>query len=130
MDTSPLGDPKGLISGINKIYFEADDRANRILLDCAVQLGLKACAGIIASGDVFVASKEEKERITRDFSASVCEMEGAAIAQAAFVNGIPFAVIRAISDNADGQSHMDFPTFLKQAAEASRALTLALVEKY
>ena len=127
MDTSAIGDPKGLVSGINVIYFEADKRANEILLSTAKSLGLNARLGRIASGDKFIASKEEKTRIVSDFSADACEMEGCAIAQTAFVNGTPFAVVRAISDSADGEATMDYPTFLPLAARNSTNLTLALI---
>ena len=127
MDTSAIGDPKGLVSGINVIYFEADKRANEILLSTAKSLGLNARLGRIASGDKFIASKEEKTRIVSDFSADACEMEGCAIAQTAFVNGTPFAVVRAISDSADGEATMDYPTFLPIAARNSTNLTLALI---
>jgi adenosylhomocysteine nucleosidase len=57
-------------------------------------------------------------------------MEGAAIAQAAYVTGTPFAVVRAISDGADGNSPMDFPAFLSIAVKSSESLTLALVEAF
>lgn len=130
MDTSPIGDPKGLVSGINVIYFESDKRAGRILLDSAEKLGLSARLGRIASGDKFIASKEDKVRIISDFSADACEMEGCAIAQTAFVNGTPFAVVRAISDSADGEATMDYPTFLSIAAANSTKLTLELVKNY
>ncbi len=130
MDTSALGDAKGLVSGINKIYFEADARANEILLKSAEKLSLKARLGAVASGDKFVAEKCEKKRIVREFSADVCEMEGAAIAQVAFVNNTPFAVVRAISDSADEGSSMDYMEFLPIAAENSTKLTLALIKEY
>ena len=130
MDTSPLGDPKGLVSGINKIYFDTDQRAVKILSEAAGELGISAVLGRVASGDKFVASKEEKTRIVSDFSASACEMEGAAIAQVAYVNNTPCAVIRAISDSADGEASMDYPTFLPLAVKSSLSLTLALIERY
>ena len=130
MDTSAIGDPKGLVSGINMIYFEADKRAGELLLASATELGLNARLGRIASGDKFIASKEDKERILGDFSADACEMEGCAIAQTAFVNGTPFAVVRAISDSADGEATMDYPTFLPIAARNSTNLTLALVKEW
>ena len=130
MDTSAIGDPKGLVSGINVIYFEADKRAGEILLASASELGLNARLGRIASGDKFIASKEDKTRIITDFSADACEMEGCAIAQTAFVNGTPFAVVRAISDSADGEATMDYPTFLPIAARNSTNLTLALVKEW
>lgn len=130
MDTSAIGDPKGLVSGINMIYFEADKRATKILLSNAKDLGLNARLGRIASGDKFIASKEDKTRIVTDFSADACEMEGCAIAQTAFVNGTPFAVVRAISDSADGEATMDYPTFLPLAARNSTNLTLALITEW
>ena len=130
MDTSAIGDPKGLVSGINMIYFESDSRARDILLSAAEGLGLKARLGRIASGDKFIASKEDKDRIKADFSADACEMEGCAVAQVAFVNGTPFAVVRAISDSADGEATMDYPTFLPIAARNSTNLTLALVKEF
>lgn len=130
MDTSPLGDPVGLISGINKIFFEADERARNILIAEALRLGIPAKVGTVATGDKFVADGETKKMIADGFSASVCEMEGGAIAQVAFVSKTPFAVVRAISDGADGNSPMDFQAFLKIAVRSSESLTLALVEKY
>lgn len=130
MDTSAIGDPKGLVSGINMIYFEADKRAGEILLATAKSLSLNARLGRIASGDKFIASGEDKTRIITDFSADACEMEGCAIAQVAYVNGTPFAVVRAISDSADGEATMDYPTFLPIAARNSTNLTLALVKAW
>ena len=130
MDTSPIGDPVGLVSGINKIWFETDARAKEILLSSANAMGLSATVGSIATGDRFVATKELKNQIVASFGASACEMEGGSSAQVAFVNGTPFIVVRAISDSADGEASMDYPTFLGIAAKNSTNLTLSLVEKY
>ena len=129
MDTSPLGDPVGLVSGINKIYFDTDRRANGKALIIAEKLGKKAVLGTVASGDRFIASSEEKERISKLFSAKACEMEGAAIAQVCYVNNTPCAVIRAISDSADGEATMDYPTFVKASAKISARLTSLLVSE-
>ena len=130
MDTSPIGDPVGLVSGINRIWFETDDRAATILLDAAKELSLNARLGSIATGDRFVATKELKDEIVNNFGASACEMEGCAIAQVAFINNTPFVVVRAISDSADGDASMDYPTFLEIAAKNSTSLTLSLVKNY
>lgn len=130
MDTSPIGDPRGLISGINKIYFEADMRAVEILNQAAEKLSIAHRTGAVATGDKFIATKADKDFIVREFCAVACEMEGGAIAQVAYVNGVKFAVIRAISDSADGEATMDYPTFLPIAAKNSAALTLALIENY
>lgn len=130
MDTSPFGDPKGLISGINKIYFECDRRAREILIDSARALSLNAISGDIATGDCVVADNAKREYITQTFGGDACEMEGGAIAQVAYANGTPFTVVRAISDSADGEASLDYPKFLKIAAENSLKLVLELIKKY
>ena len=130
MDTSPIGDPVGLISGINRVYFETDKRALDVLTAAAEELEIKYSVGTVATGDKFIAEKADKERISNLFGASACEMEGGSIAHTAFVNETPFMVVRAISDSADGDASMDYPTFLPQAVKISTALTLALIEKY
>ena len=62
------------------------------------QPGLNYRIGRVASGDQFISSNEAKNRIIRDFEADCAEMEGASIAHGAYLNGIPFVIIRAISD--------------------------------
>ena len=119
MDTSPLGDPVGLVSGINKVYFAADADASFSLVACVKAEGAKPLLGCIASGDQFICDREKKNWIRDTFSAVACEMEGAAIAHVATVNGTPFAVLRAISDEADGEASMDYPTFVRMAAARS-----------
>ena len=129
MDTSPLGDPVGLISGINKIELPADRLLSGKVSACAKVMGIKTECGVIASGDQFVASAERKTFITDTFGAIACEMEGAAVGQVCYVNGVPFCILRAISDSADGSSHMDYPTFVKMAAEQSVKLMLRYLSK-
>ena len=102
MDTSAIGDPVGLISGINKIEIPADRTLIRRLCAAAQAIGIRALTGCIASGDQFVASPGRKTFITDTFSAIACEMEGAAVGQVCYVNQVPFCVLRAISDSADG----------------------------
>lgn len=130
MDTSALGDPVGLISGINKIYFESDETAVGLLASFAENLGINYLVGPIATGDRFISKKEDKSIISERFGAVACEMEGGAIAHTAYVNGVPFVVVRAISDSADGDASMDYAEFLPQAAKTSTALTLALIKGY
>lgn len=126
MDTSPIGDPKGLISGINKIYFDADENVSNALFEIGQTLGIKTARATIASGDQFIASDDEKERITSEFNADVCEMEGGSIAQVCYVNKVPFSVVRAISDAA---SDMDFLTFADKAAKNSIAIMIEFIKK-
>jgi len=112
MDTSALGDPIGLVSGINKVYFESDAELTRKLKESALRIGAHCVDGVVATGDLFVADGEKKRDISEKFSALACEMEGCAIAQCAYVNRVPFAVLRAISDGANSDSVSDYPTFV------------------
>lgn len=119
MDTSAIGDPVGLISGINIVNIPADKKVSDLLTEVVSDLGINTYSGTVASGDQFISSAEKKDYIMKTFGAVACEMEGAAIGHVCYVNGVPFGVVRAISDNADGSSHMDFPTFAASAAEIS-----------
>ena len=119
MDAVNFGYPLGQIPQMDTFSFKADERL--------VELAEKAChevnpeiqvfRGRIVSGDQFIADKAVKNRITENFQGYCTEMEGAAIAQAAYLNDVPFVVLRAISDKADDSASMDYPTFEAQAAE-------------
>ena len=78
---------------------------------------VSAISGRICSGDQFIASASQKEKIVSNFGGLCCEMEGAAVAQVCFLNKVPFVVIRAISDSAEEESGVSFETFLKTAAK-------------
>ncbi|MBQ2775489.1 MAG: 5'-methylthioadenosine/adenosylhomocysteine nucleosidase [Clostridia bacterium] len=120
MDTSPLGDPVGMISKINLVNIPADESLAQKITNSAQSVGnIKSIIGTIASGDCFVNDAARKKYISSTFGAVACEMEGAAIGHVCYVNSVPFCVIRAISDNADGSSHMDYAEFTKLAAENS-----------
>ena len=130
MDTSPLGDPVGLISGINIVNIPASEALVAQISAAAERLGKKCTVGVIASGDQFIADKTRKNYIRDTFSAIACEMEGAAIGHVCYVNGVDFAVIRCISDNADDHAGaMDYPTLCQKAAEQSQALLTELLRK-
>lgn len=126
MDTSPLGDPVGLISGINIVNIPADNNISLKVENILQKIGINNEIGVIASGDQFINSKKKKEYIKSTFNAIACEMEGAAIAQVCYVNKVPFCVIRAISDNADGNSHVDYSAFVKIAVKN----TTRLIDEY
>lgn len=130
MDTSPLGDPVGLISGINIINIPTDEKLSLIVAKCADSIGIKNVLGIIASGDCFVSSSEKKKYIKETFDAIACEMEGAAIAQACYVNKVRFALIRSISDEADGHSSMDYQQFIGIAVKNSSNVIKSLFKDF
>ncbi len=125
MDTSAVGDPVGLLSGINRIVLPTDKALTERLKAAAAAVGAAAYGGIVATGDCFVADAAEKRRIVDTFGAVACEMEGGAVAQACFVNGVPFALVRAISDDASGKAQVDYPAFADAAAKNSIALLCA-----
>ena len=81
------------------------------------------------SGDQFVAKKEVKDQIIENTDGYCTEMEGAAVAQAAYLNKVPYLIVRAISDKADDSAHMDYGEFEAKAVEHSVNLMLALVKR-
>ncbi len=128
MDTSALGDPVGLISGINIVKMHADASLANEIAEAAETVGVKCVKGVIASGDQFINNKERKNFIRTSFDAIACEMEGAAIGHVCFVNGVDFAIIRAISDNASGEADIEYPEMVRRAAAQSTAIIKKLLE--
>ena len=106
--------------------FAADEALIALAKQAAEQTGSTVRIGRVASGDQFVAEQTLKNKIISNTQALCTEMEGAAIAQTAYRNGIPFVILRAISDKADNSAEMDYPTFEKQAAHRCAAVTVAL----
>lgn len=129
MDATEFGDPVGQVPRMDTLAFPADER----LVELAKAANEKANPGIhtftgrVASGDQFVASSEVKERIVSNFGALCTEMEGAGIAQAAYLNKVSCVIIRAISDKADNSAMMDYPEFERQAISHSVALVKELL---
>lgn len=119
LDTTALGDPAGLISGINIVKIPASDKIRERLVSAIKATNVPYLEGTIASGDQFLASNEVKERIVSNFGAIAGEMEGASIGHVCFVNNVPFCVLRAISDCADGSGAENYMEFLETAAETA-----------
>ena len=90
---------------------------------------IQTFTGRIVSGDEFVASQEVKNKLVTVFQGRCTEMEGAAIAHAAYLNQVPCVIIRAISDKADNSAEMDYPTFEKLAIERSVKLVKNLLPR-
>ncbi len=122
MDTSPLGDPKGLISGINIINIPCDKTVAEYLKSCCDSLNIKNSGGVIATGDVFMSNEENKKEVADRFNAKACEMEGASVGQVCYVNKVPFCVLRAISDNADDGAEITYETFAAESAKKTHAV--------
>lgn len=119
-EVEALGYAPGLIPGRERVEFVADADLREAALSAAAEMApeVRVLAGRVASGDQFVCYEQTRRRIVDAFGALCCEMEGAAIAQAAEANGVPFVVVRAISDKpgTEGQA-MDYATFERASAE-------------
>ncbi len=127
VDTSALGDPVGMISGINKIYFPCDEKISEAIFNCANLFEDRKCIfGTVASGDKFICDKGDKKRISELFSADACEMEGAAIAHVCYINEIPFCVMRVISDGGDENASFDYNAFAISAANCG----ISVIKKF
>lgn len=121
----------GQVPGVPMRAFPADSRMIQLVVTAAESVSDGKCRiGTIASGDRFICTKAEKTAIIEDTGALCVEMEGAAIAQASWRNGIPFVVIRAMGDKADETAHVDSPTFEALTARRCAALTISVAQKW
>lgn len=123
------GRPIGQVPGLDVIAFPADEMLQQAAFAAAeAENPGHTKRGRVASGDQFICSKEQKEKIIADTGAICAEMEGASIAHTAYRNGIPFVIIRAISDKADDSADMDYPTFERIAAHRCANVTCRLAK--
>ena len=131
MDATCFDYPAGKIPQMDVYEFKADERLRALAKECSGEVipEVGVFEGRVLSGDQFVSSREKKEWLVDTFGGYCTEMEGAAIAQAAYLNNIPFLVIRSISDKADDSADMDYKTFEEKAAEHSVKLMIAMVER-
>ena len=126
-DCVHFGYPMGKVPGMDVVAFPADETLADLAYAAAEEVNPgHTRRGRVASGDCFVADKAVKDRIIEITGALCTEMEGAAIAQTAYRNGVPFVIIRAISDKADDSAEMDYPTFERIAAHRCAAVTMKL----
>lgn len=131
LDYNVLGDPDGTVfypDGTSAVVKELDRELSAMLTEAASGISQRVFGGVIGTGDRFVSNPELGRRLNADFGISACEMEGAAIAHACTLLGVPCGIVRTMSDNADGTSSVDYPTFKKIAAEKSAAVILALID--
>lgn len=128
MDASGFGYKKGQIPRVDTFAFQADEVLGTLALVCneKVNPDIRAFKGRVVSGDQFISDREKKNWLAEEFGGSCTEMEGAAIGQAAYLNHIPYLVIRAISDKADDSAGMDYAEFEAQAIRHSVNLILEM----
>ena len=129
VDVTVFGYKKGEIPQIGAATFEADkalrEKAKASIKKAAPDIGV--FEGRVCRGDQFISSAEVKDAIIKEHGGLCTEMEGAAIAQASYLNNTPFLIIRAISDKADGGAEVDYPTFEAKAAKDCAAIVMEII---
>lgn len=130
MDATGFGYDPGVIPRMDNSVFVADKELLSIAesVNKEVNPEIETFVGRVVSGDQFISDKEKKDYLIKQFSGYCTEMEGAAIAQACYVNKIPFLVIRAISDKADNSATMDYGEFEAKAIEHTVKLLTGMME--
>ena len=113
VDATGFGYAYGVIPRMDTSVFKADEKLmKKAQVVCSqVNPDISVFLGRIVSGDQFIGDKDKKTWLAAQFDGYCTEMEGAAIAQAAYLNKIPFLIVRAISDKADDSAHMDYGQF-------------------
>ena len=131
MDATGFGYELGVIPRMETSIFEASKELRDLAKRCCEKVNpeISVFEGRVVSGDQFISDKAKKEFLIEQFQGYCTEMEGAAIAQAAYLNQVPFLIIRAISDKADDSATEDYPTFEAKAIAHSVNLMRAMVEE-
>ena len=126
-DLTAFGYEYGQMAGC-PVDFAADHALQQLAKNCVEKQGLSAISGLIASGDMFINSKEKRQQISKLLPDTIAvEMEAAAIAHVCWMFGVPFVVVRAISDNGDEASAISFDEFLPLAAKHSSQIVEAML---
>ena len=128
-DITPLGYEPGFIPQVESVKVVCNEKLNALIEASAKKVcKSKIFRGTIASGDQFIASDSQRNRIKNLFGAVAAEMEGGSIGHVCMLNNTKFTVLRVISDNADGSADMSFEEFAKKASEISINIMLEFVK--
>ena len=128
MDTSPIGDPKALISGINLIHIPTTETLMEKVKVASEGLDdTDTYVGVIATGDQFMCDEEKIQEIADTFEAIAFDMESGSVGQVCYINGVEFGIIRAISDGGDESAQMDYPEFVELAANKAIEMICSLL---
>ncbi|MBE5937298.1 MAG: 5'-methylthioadenosine/adenosylhomocysteine nucleosidase [Lachnospiraceae bacterium] len=132
VDAVAFGYQKGQIPRMDTLSFKADAKLIELAKSCCEKVctDIKVFVGRVVSGDQFIADKNVKNTIIDNFGGLCTEMEGAAIAQTAYLNNVPYLIIRAISDKADDSASMDYPTFEKKAIANSVKILTEMINNF
>ena len=128
LDITAFGHAHGYVPE-GEVCVLSDEKLRAVAKKVAKTKGLTLKEGIIATGDQFVADAQRKEWISKTFNADALEMEGAAVAVVCNALGVPFFILRAISDSADMDAGFDFDAFLESSAKISADFILSMVDE-
>ena len=131
MDATIFGDAIGQVPRMDTRTFPADEKLVKLAVEVNKEGNpdIQTFTGRVLSGDQFISGKEKKEYLVKTFDGKCAEMEGAAMAQTAYLNKVSYVIIRAISDKADNSATMDYPEFVKMAITHYVGLVKGLVER-
>lgn len=131
VDATGFGYGLGVIPRMDQSIFDADlkliNLTKEVCSEVIPEVGVHT--GRIVSGDQFISDNSKKNWLVENFNGYCTEMEGAAIAQTAYLNGIPFLIIRAISDKADHSAEMTYSEFEELAISHTVKIINGLVAR-
>ena len=129
-DVEPIGFTKGEIPYTGLCAFPADEKLRKLAVEAtqAVANDITYYEGRVCSGDQFISTREQKEKIISEFGGLCCEMEGGAVAQTCYLNDTPFVIIRAISDKSDGSQSVEYEEFKAEAAKHCADIVLHMIK--
>lgn len=132
MDATGFGYAVGQIPRVDTLAFKADERLVELAEKCCAKVNsdIHTFVGRVVTGDQFISDKEKKQWLVETFAGYCTEMEGAAIAQACYLNSIPFLIVRAISDKADDSATVDYPVFEAKAITHSVNLLTEMIRSF
>ncbi len=128
LDITIFGHPHGYVPE-GSVYVEADKDLIALSKMVAAEMGVNVKEGIIATGDQFIASEERKNFIAETFKADALEMEGASVAVVCDALGVPFFILRSISDSADMDAGFNFEEFVESSAKVSAEFLMKMVDR-
>ncbi|QOP45355.1 5'-methylthioadenosine/adenosylhomocysteine nucleosidase [Sulfurimonas paralvinellae] len=128
LDITIFGHPHGYVPE-GSVYIEADKDLIALSKIVASEMGVNVKEGIIATGDQFIASEERKNFIAETFKADALEMEGASVAVVCDALGVPFFILRSISDSADMDAGFNFEEFVESSAKVSAEFLMKMVDR-
>ena len=119
INCTALEEPRGQIwfTDEKRIGIPADKEVVEKLAECCKGLGSHVMVGRIATGDIFVTYRSKREFIAFEFDALCCEMEGGAVGHVCYMNKVPFAILRSISDDFKFNKVENYEEFKELAAD-------------